>query len=117
LHLISPTSSQGLPAAIAAAARWMEQRAVVGALPAAVVVVLHARSLAGLAASALLTASCQVPVRPHRPLLKPCPAHPTACLCLTPSATTGFDVDGAVLKVDDVGLQEQLGVDAAQDPK
>lgn len=29
----------------------------------------------------------------------------------------GFEVDGAVLKVDDLQQQAQLGVDAAKDPR
>jgi NAD-dependent DNA ligase len=31
--------------------------------------------------------------------------------------TAGFDVDGAVLKVDDLQQQARLGVDAARDPR
>lgn len=39
-----------------------------------------------------------------------------ALLCWL-SLLTGFEVDGAVLKVDDLRLQAELGVDAAKDPR
>ena len=38
-----------------------------------------------------------------------------AVLCC--AVASGFEVDGAVLKLDDLQLQEQLGADRAKDPK
>lgn len=42
---------------------------------------------------------------------------PRAAACCAAFVPVGFEVDGAVLKLDDLQLQAPLGVDAAKDPR